>query len=122
MITIDDYRNLAAQCQAVERPNENAYLILAAATYMIDRAADAVRERPDNDIKAMLSEIIDRQQSHDAPPADVIRYHSDTEFGQAVTGKNTDDVIQLFDELMTAVSVHKRNLYYAALDRMALIK
>lgn len=130
MITIDDYKNAATQCHAVNRPNETAFILLAAATYMLDREnekADKQSER--QELRQMVADMMSNY-SYAAPPivdnisngGDIVAYTGDTDFAKAVKGKHINDVIALFDELMTAVSVHKRNLYTATLNRLYDLK
>lgn len=48
----------------------------------------------------------------------IIRTGSDSEFLNAINGKNWEDIVPLFDELMSAVKVLQPNLYAAVLRRL----
>jgi len=123
MITQDDYKNAAYQCQAVNKPNETAYLLYAAATYMLDRERQQNDKQAEKDgLKKLLTDAANAYSYAAAPESDVIKYTSATEFGQAVNGLKVADVMPIFDELMTAVSVYKKNLYHAALNRLYELK
>ena len=49
---------------------------------------------------------------------DYISYSSDSDFGRAVNGMETDSVMKIMDELMEAVSVYNRPLYQATMRRL----
>lgn len=100
MITEQDWKEAIAKCQSVKNPNENAYMLLAAATYMLER-----KEQP-------VSQIMLEGASYD----------SGTKFSGVIRDKDTSKVLSVFDELMDTLEVLSPKLYAATIDRLSGIR
>lgn len=98
MITEQDWREALAKCQSVKNPNENAYVLLAAATYMLGRDP--------------LKEITQHGASYD----------SGTRFASVIRDKDTSEVLAVFDELMDTLEILSPKLYQATIDRLSGIR
>lgn len=92
MITENDWKEIAAKCQGVSKPNETAHILLAAATYMLERQHQS--------------------QSYQTG------YSGDTEFASIVSGKRPEGVYAVFEELMDTLSVLSPKLYNAVLIKL----
>lgn len=93
MITERDWQEITAKCQAVSKPNENAYLLLAAATYMSERGSTP--------------------NVHTSTG-----YSGDSEFANVVSGKNPVAVMKVFEELMDTIGVLSPKLHNAVMDKL----
>ena len=101
MITDLDWQDVIAKCQAVNKPNETAYLLLAAATYMTE-----------HDVKLSPPQ---RPGYSNAPP---VEYDSGSEFSEAAKGKEMLGVMEVVDELMEALQLLAPRMYAAAIDKI----
>lgn len=106
MITEKDLQEAIAECQGIRNPNASTCIKLAA-FYTI---RDHLYPQKEN------------QYSYDIEPSAVstkeIEYYSETEFGQAVNGKNVEDIMILMDEVMSVVQVINPKLYNSIIDRI----
>lgn len=102
MITVDDLKAAIAECQGERNPNANTCMKLAAYYTILNE----IQGKP-----AM------EYSSAPAPP-ETVDYYSETEFGQAIQGKNMNQVLALVDELMTTVEVINRRLYLGVMRRL----
>lgn len=102
MITVDDLKAAIAECQGERNPNANTCMKLAA--YYI-----------------ILKELEPNEPSYSYAPAPVketVDYNSETEFGQAIQGKDLTQVLALIDELMTTVEIINKRLYNGVMRRL----
>lgn len=99
MITEQDWKEAIAKCQSVKNPNENAYMLLAAATYMLEHGEQPV-----------------------APVMQGASYDSGSGFSAAIRDKDVDKILSVFDELMDALEVLSPKLYNATIDRLSGIR
>jgi len=100
LITLEDLTEAIKECEGQRSPNANTALKLAA-FYTIKKELYPETPTPSG-------------YSYAAPPAEsVIEYRSETEFGQAVSGKETTPVMAILDDLMSLLQsaqprLHKR--------------
>lgn len=108
MITEQDLREAIAECQGQRNPNASTCIKLAA-------------------FLTIQRELFGQQQdeptySFAAPPASepdgAIGYESDTEFGMAVRGMYSDDVLSVMDELMSILSAVNAPLYASVMRKL----
>lgn len=109
MITERDLQEAIAECQGVKNPNANTCIKLASFYIIRDHLyPQEGQELP--------------QYSYDTEPsmvnANAIRYYSETEFGQAVSGKDVEDIMTLMDEVMSVVQVINPKLYESIMERI----
>ena len=102
MITERDLQEAIAECQAVENPNANTCIKLAAFLT----------------IKKQLYDEKEEQYSYASVSEELIDYYSDTEFGKAVEGKDSIDVLSVIDEMMTALQVLNPRLYEGVMRKI----
>lgn len=108
MITEKDLQEAIAECQGVRNPDAKTCMMLAA-FYTIRN------ELFPKD--AQSSE----QYSYDAPPniiGEVINYESDTDFGVAIYGRNTNEILSIVDETMDAIQVLNPSLYKSVMRKI----
>lgn len=106
MITIDDLKAAIAEMQGERNPNANTCIKLAA-YYTI--------------LKELEPESMSGYSREPAPIESVketVRYYSETEFGEAIEGKDFDSVLSLIDELMTTLSAIQPRLYAGVMRRL----
>lgn len=108
MITEKDLEEAIAECQGQRNPNASTCIKLAA-FYTIKKELFGGESKPESGYSYAPS-----------PQAvnDTISFASDTEFSDAIRGQNPDDVWQIIDELMTALSVVNPRLYDATIRKL----
>ena len=114
MITEQDLEQAIAECQGERNPNANTCIKLAA---FLTLKRELFGEK---DHFAGVGKMLPANYSYAGPQVEntPIDKTSDTEFGQAVEGKNWEDVLPVIDELMSTLkTVHKR-LYDAVMRRL----
>ena len=104
MITDLDWQDVIAKCQAVNKPNETAYLLLAAATYMTER-----------NVKLDVPQVL----GYSSSPA--TEYDSGSEFSDAARGKDTYELMEIMDELMEALQLLAPRMYAATIDKIKAV-
>ena len=106
MITEKDLQEAIAECEGQRNPNANTCIKLAA-FYTIKQH--------------MLGVSSPAQEYSFAPepsPQTGIRYQSDTEFGQIVTGMQESEIMPIIDELMTTLQVVQPRLYAGVIRKI----
>ena len=99
MITEQGWQEITAKCQAVSNPNETAYLLLAAATYMAERDTKSVNN----------------------PEQRKSGYSTGTEFSSIINGKDLNHVLSVFEELIDTLSALSPRLHKAVLDKLKML-
>lgn len=110
MIRIEDLQEAIAECEGIRNPNANTCIKLAS-------------------FYTILNQMQTKEQHLTTPPAysyaaqpqqdpALISYTSETEFGAAVHGKDPTHIMQIMDELMTAVQVMVPRLYEGVLRKI----
>ena len=104
MITEHDLKQAIAECQGERNPNANTCIKLAA-------------------YYTILHELVGDQSgySYAASPEPVdthIRYTSDTDFSQAISGRDPDEIWPLMDVLMSTLQVLAPRLYDGVMRRL----
>jgi hypothetical protein len=111
LITEHDLQEAIAECQGVRNPDAKTCMMLAAFYTIKDKLYPDAKEEP----------VVFPQYSYDSPPIEVeevINYQSDTDFGSAIHGKNTGEVLAIVDEAMDALSVLNPPLYKSIMRRI----
>ena len=106
MITEKDLQEAIAECEGQRNPTASTCMKLAAFYTIKDKMYPAVT----------LPDDVPRYSY--APAREQNTYESDTEFMQAVRNMDTEDVLAVMDEIMTALSVYNPRLYAAALRKL----
>ena len=107
MITEHDLNEAIAECQGVRNPDAKTCMMLSAFYTIKDKLyPEATVEMP--------------QYSYDAPPQveKTIDYESDTDFGGAIYGRNTNEILSIIDEAMDAVQVLNPQLYKSIMRKI----
>lgn len=112
MITEKDLQEAIAECQGKRNPNANTCIMLAA--FLTIQKEMFGKPEPE------LPQTAARSYSY-APgePVGEVTYESDTEFSQAVYGMAVDDLMEIMDELMTALQVVNPRLYASVMRKIA---
>ena len=112
MITEQDLREAIAECQGERNPGANTCIKLAAFFILKDHLFPDEKQEPDTEQPQGYSFAA-------APPEPGgIQTDGDSEFLQAVNGRDVADIMPLMDELMTAVSVMNPRLYAGTMRRL----
>jgi len=110
MITKQDLEEAIAECRGKKNPNANTCVMLA--SFLIIRQHLFGDDGPQ----------AEKGYSFSAPPVpntdSVVNYESDTDFGQAVYGKDAYDMWALMDETMTTLQVLNPPLYRSIMRRI----
>ena len=107
MITKHDLECAIAECQG--DPNPNAQTCMKLASYFT--ISDHLFEKPKE------AELITEPEGYSMEPG-VVTYSGDSEFAQAIKGKDLNDVLPLIDELMQTASVLMPALYKSVMRRL----
>ena len=105
MITEHDLQEAIAECQGQRNPNANTCIKLA--SYLT--------------IYKELYGVPDPLPSYSfdpGPPDDLVSFHGDSEFAQAVDGKQQSLVWPVINELMDVVYAINPNLYQGVMDKL----
>ena len=105
MITESDLRQAIAECQGERNPNANTCIKLA--SYLTIQ--DHMYGSPDVPSFTAAPEI---------QPSEGITFRSDTEFSRAVSGKDSSTVMEVMDELMSALQVLSPRLYNLTMNKV----
>ena len=102
MITLEDLTEAIRECEGQRSPNANTALKLAAFYTIRNELYPTDASAPET-----------RGYSYAAPPEirTVIEYNSETDFGQAVNGKETAPVMAILDDLMTVLQSAQPRLH-----------
>ena len=106
MITLQDLESAIKECEGQRSPNANTALKLAA-YYTIK-----------NELYPSGEPVVERGYSFAAPPANGIDYSSETAFGQAVNGKDTESVMAVLDDLMSVLQSAQPRLHRRIVDKI----
>lgn len=108
MITEQDLREAIAECEGQRNPNANTCIKLAAFYTIREHLFGSHEEKP----------VIEHSF---APPTqgDVVLYEGESEFAQAIAGRDQDDMWAVMDELMDTLSVVNPRLYAGVMRRIA---
>lgn len=110
MITEQDLQAAIAECEGTKNPNANTCIKLAA-FYIIK---EHMYGQPET--YSYAAEPINRGSVEKSGIG--IKYESDTEFGQLVSGMNEDDLMMLVDELMSTLQVVQPRLYEGVMRKL----
>lgn len=111
MITNEDVQAAIAECEGLRRPNANTCLKLAA-LYTI-REHMQRQNTNTRELNAGYSFATEQIKSHAT-----VNYTSASEFGRIVTGKDVDDVLTVFDELLTTLQGMIPRLYAGVMGKL----
>ena len=107
MITEKELLEAIAECQGQRNPNANTCIKLASFYTILDHMN---QDEPDRDFP---------QYSFAGEGPNVIAYKSDTKFAEVIYGKDTEEVLEVMDELMTTLSVVNPPLYKSVIRRVS---
>lgn len=115
MITEQDLEQAIAECQGERNPNANTCVKLAA---FLTIKRELFGDKEQDHFRDGTQMVIPEYSFAGPQVEEPIDYQSDTEFGQAVDGKNWEDVLPVMDELMSTLKVLHRRLYDAVMRRL----
>lgn len=113
MITIEKLQEAIAECWGEREPNANTCYKLAAYYTILNEMRSNGSANPVNY----------PLYSADSPPQvensqDIVAFKSESDFAQAVNGRNAADVWAVIDELMATISVANPRLYNAVMRKL----
>ena len=106
MITVDDLKAAIAECEGERNPNANTCMKLSA-YYILLREKQGAPEY-----------AYSASPAPESPVKETVEYYSDTEFAEAIEGKNAASVWAVIDELMTVLQAIKPGLYEGVLRKL----
>lgn len=119
MITEQDLQEAIAECLGQRKPNAATCLKLAS-FYIIKH--ELYPEKTDEPFLPINNYSLANSYDLENNPTDnynqVNEYYSETDFGKSIENKNTTDILNIFDELMTALQVLQPRLYNNVLKKL----
>ena len=106
MIEQQDITEAINECRREKNPNASTCVKLAAFYTILDHMEE---DKPPEAHEYSFAEA----------PAEIIKYRSETEFGQEVYGRNAGEVLEVIDELMSTLSLLQPRLYQGVLMKIA---
>lgn len=103
MIREEELLEAIAECQGERNPNANTCIKLASYYTILSNMKPTMTSEPTDSVRGMYS-------------------FSGSEFSQVTEGMNTEDVMQVMDELMDTVEVLMPKLYRATIEKIRGIK
>lgn len=115
MITEQDLLSAIAECQGERDPNANTCIKLAA-FYTIYNQLFGKPEQ----LKRQMLDVSQMYSALPAQPIDhqTVEYQSDTEFARTINGMPVNDVISLFDEVMSTLWALYPRLYKDVMQKL----
>lgn len=110
MIRIEDLQEAIAECEGVRNPNANTCIKLASFYTILNQ----MQKKESEPMQLPMYSFSNEPREVLSP----IRYESDTEFGQAVRGKEPEEVMEVMDELMSTLQVMIPRLYDGVLIKL----
>lgn len=108
MITKQDLLEAIAECNGVKNPNAKTCMMLSAFYTILDHMEDE---------ESQFKKV--PEYSFAEPPAETVKYKSETEFGQEVQSKDVNQVLEIMDELMSTLQVLHPRLYDGVMIKIA---
>ena len=105
MITLDDLEAAIAECEGERNPNANTCIKLAAYYTILNE-------------KQGKPPVYSYAPEPVSPVKETVDYYSETEFGQAIQGKDLSYVMELIDELMTVLQAVYPRLYNGVMSKL----
>lgn len=116
MIHEQDVRDAIAECQGERNPNANTCIKLAAFLTIQRELFGTSGQLPEPEQRTLPA------YSFAAEPAEsvekTIDYFSDTDFAQAIDGRQASDIWPIMDELMSTLQVLQPRLYDGVMRRL----
>lgn len=112
MITEQDLKQAIAECQGERNPNANTCIKLAAFYTVYEQMYGKKTEHPSFTGYSTASAPIQAQ---------AISYVGDSDFAKAMSGKNTNDIIPILDELMFTLEILYPRLYDSVMMKIESI-
>lgn len=115
MITEQDLNEAIAECQGERHPNANTCIKLAAYFTIYNQLFgnfDKLKTRQMPDISQMYSALPAQ------PIGQSIKYNSDTEFARTIRGMTVEEVMSVFDELMSTLWALYPQLYHDVMQKL----
>lgn len=97
MITDRDLQEAIAECQGVRNPNANTCVKLASYYTIMDHMHGSPEDPP--------------KYSYDPGPSDTFGYIGDSELLRYIEGRNINNIMNLFNELVDTIHVINPRLY-----------
>ena len=109
MITEKDLNEAIAECQGVKNPDANTCIMLAAFYTIKDKLfPESLRVDKSSGYSYDNLKTIE----------ETINYNSDTDFGNAIYGKDINEVLSVMDEAMEAIQVLQPSLYKSIIRKI----
>lgn len=119
MITEQDLQEAIAECLGQRKPNAATCLKLASFYIIKHELYPEEADKPFlpiNDYSLANGPGLDNNQTDDYNQAN--EYYSETDFGKSIKNKDITNILDIFDELMTALQVLQPRLYNNVLKKL----
>lgn len=110
MITEQDLQAAIAECQGERNPNANTCIKLAA-FYTIREHMFGEKDQFRDTAKMVQPDYSFAKEPPLQPIKNVIRYESDTDFANAIYGREESEIWPIVDELMSVLQATNKRLY-----------
>lgn len=111
MITEQDLKQAIAECQGERNPNANTCIKLAAYYTIYEQMYGRKTEHPS----------FTGYSTALAPIQAQINYVGDSDFAKVMSGKDTNDIMPILDELMSTLQILYPRLYDSAMAKIESI-
>lgn len=104
MITEKDLLEAIAECQGTRDPKANTCIKLASYYTILDHISK--KEEPEPPIYSFASR------------SDIVNYYGSSEFAKIIEGRDSDEVWEVMDELMSTLQVVNPRLYASVIRKL----
>lgn len=115
MITEQDLQEAIAECEGQRKPGANTCMMLAAFYTIKDHLyPENMRSETYQSAYPVYMDMGNNTENTD----NTVKYSSNSDFGQAITGKNSDEMWGIIDELMDALIAINPRLYDSVMRKI----
>ncbi len=105
MITEKDLLEAIAECQGTRDPKANTCIKLASYYTILDHISKK-EEEPETPVYSFASQ------------PDIVNYYGESEFAKIIEGRDSDEVWEVMDELMSTLQVVNPRLYASVMRKL----
>ena len=116
MITLNDLEQAIAECQGERYPNANTCIKLAAFLTIRRELFGKAEQSPVPAQMFSYTSAPVQMQASETPQT--VTYSGNSEFAQAVQGRNASDMWAIIDDLMTSLAIKQPQLYNAVMRKI----
>ena len=118
MITKQDLLEAIAECQGVRSPNANTAVKLASFYTILDHL-DEEKQPVEKPVDKPVENSFAGYSLKNIGGTSAVQYEGESEFAQAINGKDQGDVWPVLDELMSTIKLMNERLYNGVMRRLS---